>query len=99
MYLSTGAGVRGRAYRRAQRERAEAYAYQVIYNIWKDYSSYWKQRNPEWRRELALRVNLMATTMKPCSCRGCGHVRLYEGPTEQERRQPSVGELLREEIA
>jgi hypothetical protein len=31
-------------------------------------------------------VRRFARTRKPCSCRGCGNQRRWEGPTIQERR-------------
>lgn len=70
--------MRSVAFRRAQLERRKRWVRFLVLNIW-----------DIWARELAddpRWVGHMARTRKPCSCMGCGHRRLWEGPSMAERR-------------
>lgn len=70
--------MRTAAFRRAQLARRKRWVRFLIRNIW-----------GPWSAELADSprfVGHMARTRKPCSCMGCGHRRLWEGPTMAERR-------------
>ena len=70
--------MRDRAFRRFQTRKAKRRAWNLRVNIW-----CWgpdDEPDPHW-------VGIMASThCQPCSCRGCGNQRKWEGPSYQERR-------------
>lgn len=70
--------MRDRAWRRAQRARRMHWARDLVLNIW-GASSASLAEDPVW-------LGRMVQTRKPCSCMGCGHRRLWDGPPRQERR-------------
>lgn len=63
-----------RAERRAQSDRAKARARRQL--------AIWRQSSPD-----GTAVGRVARTRKPCSCRGCGNQRQWEGPPVSELRQ------------
>lgn len=69
--------MRTAAFRRAQLARRKAWVRFMLRNIW--LSSADLSDSPRF-------VGHMARTRKPCSCMGCGHRRLWDGPTMAERR-------------
>lgn len=64
-----------RAERRAQSDRAKARARRQL-AIW----------NHGYRDDRGV-IGRVARTRKPCSCRGCGNQRRWEGPSVRELRQ------------
>lgn len=79
---------RGRAWRRAKRERAVKKAEKVLRNSW---------YHPTDDRDELIRRNAKryADNLKVCSCWMCRNLRQDEGPTKQERNADDIEDYFR----